>query len=63
MGVRREGRVFEGVEYDYEEKTNMIFNPADGMEMGEWDSEKNVIRFEQEETEERHEANVKANKL
>ena len=62
-GVRREGRVFAGVEYDYDEKTNMIFDPDDGLEMGEWDSEKNEIRFEEEETEERHKADVNANEL
>ena len=51
--------MFEGVEYDYEEKTNMIFNPDDGLEMGEWDSQENEIRFESEEDEEVHAANVK----
>ena len=60
-GVRREGRVFEGVEYDYEEKTNMIFNPANGLEMGQWDSKENEILFEEGETQEVHAANVKAN--
>ena len=55
--------MFEGVEYDYDKKTNMIFNTADGMEMGEWDSQENEIRFESEEDEERHAANVKANDM
>ena len=55
--------MFEGVEYDFKEKTELMFDPADGLEMGDWDSEEDEIRFELQEAEERHKANVNANEL
>ena len=42
--VRRQGRVFEGVEYDFDVAGNMILDPADGMEMGDSPNAKLVAR-------------------
>ena len=56
-----EDRVFEGVEYIYLKKTNMIMDPHNLTEMGEWDSEEECIRFEDEESEENHQKYVSEN--
>jgi hypothetical protein len=46
--------IFEGVSYLRHIKKNLIVNGDDFSEVGEWIEEENVIRFEDEETEEEH---------
>lgn len=60
LGLSAEGdsetqtKVVDGVEYNYNPSTNMIIDPNDFSEMGEWDEEESCIRFEDDDAEEKH---------
>ena len=58
--VEETTKVIDGVEYNYDPSTNMIMDPSDMTEMGEWDEDDNSISFEDEECEEKHQSYVKA---
>ena len=47
-------KVVDGVEYNYNPSTNMIIDPNDFTEMGEWDEDESCIRFEDDDAEEKH---------
>jgi hypothetical protein len=47
-------KVVDGVEYNYDPSTNMIIDPNDFTEMGEWDNEESCIDFTDEDVEEKH---------
>jgi hypothetical protein len=60
LGLSAEGdsetqtKVVDGVEYNYDPSTNMIIDPNDFSEMGEWDEEESCIRFEDDDVEDKH---------
>ena len=47
-------KVIDGVEYNYDPATNMIIDPNDSTEMGEWNEEESEIIFNDDEAEEKH---------
>ena len=47
-------KFIDGIKYNYNPETNMIIDPSDLSEMGEWNQSEDSINFEDEISENKH---------
>ena len=55
-------KVYQGIEYKYNPDTNMIHDPTDSKEICNWDEEEGCPKWEDTESEEKHEQYIKSMK-
>ena len=46
-------KIYQGVEYNFNPETNMLSDPNDSTEVGEWNEDEECIDFDDEESKEK----------